>query len=384
MSETFFKPSVYAWHGAHRYLLGGEIGRGAYGVVRVARELATGRKVAIKRISDVFKDQEHAKHVVRELKLHRILCKEAPGTVVALIEVLLPRSPSDFDHVYVVMEHMGCDLHIAIHTNTLTDEHCKYMLRQVLVSLERMHSCGVLHRDLKPQNILVDADCTVRLCDFGMSRPISDQDAVMWSNYATTRWYRPPELCPPLVGKYSKAVDVWSAGCVFAEMLRGTALFPGDDSKEQLRLIISGMGKPPQCVVRQIKHPEPWCTAAIDEAPDGDALDQGVPDASDSAISLLRRMLEYDPDKRISAADALRHEYFDDDVVDNSLPVDIDAEREFAFDQFYLTTHECRVIVYSEMLIIRETHDRKTRGDSSAPPLNNTSNLLNATLDNGP
>jgi hypothetical protein len=95
-------------------------------------------------------------------------------------------------------------------------------------------------------------------------------------------------------------------------------------------------------------------------------------------------MLEYDPDKRISAADALRHEYFDDDVVDNSLPVDIDAEREFAFDQFYLTTHECRVIVYSEMLIIRETHDRKTRGDSSAPPLNNTSNLLNATLDNGP
>lgn len=121
-------------------------------------------------------------------------------------------------------------MHRVIRTQDLSDDHCQYFIYQTLRALKAMHSANVLHRDLKPSNLLLNANCDLKVCDFGLARSAASQEdnSGFMTEYVATRWYRAPEIMLTFK-EYTKAIDVWSVGCILAEMLSGKPLFPGKD-----------------------------------------------------------------------------------------------------------------------------------------------------------
>ena len=220
-----------------RYKLLENIGNGAYGVVCSAIDTENDSKVAIKKIPRTFDVVTTAKRTYRELK---ILKHFKHDNIISIKNILKP--PADleqFNDVYVVLDLMETDLHHVIHSQQpLTEEHARYFLYQILRGLKYIHSANVLHRDLKPSNLLVNQDCELKIGDFGMARGLSsspsEQKRVM-TEYVATRWYRAPELMLSL-NEYSEAIDMWSVGCIFAEMLGRKHLFPGTNYLNQLQV----------------------------------------------------------------------------------------------------------------------------------------------------
>jgi serine/threonine protein kinase len=229
------------------------IGSGAYGLVISAKNKRTGETVAIKKISGVFEDLEDGKRIVRESRLLRHL---RHPQVVDILDII-PAPPTKLgrndcrraNDVYMVLPLMDSDLHKVISSKVaLTDEHVKYFLYQLLRACQHCHSKGVLHRDIKPANILVNANCDLKLCDFGLARspPTSSEEKDLQSTmteYVVTRWYRAPELLLCL-SEYNEAIDVWSVGCVFAEMLLREPIFAGRDFSDQLELMADALWFP--------------------------------------------------------------------------------------------------------------------------------------------
>ena len=168
--------------------------------------------------------------------------------------------------IYMYTELMDCDLHFVISSGqTLSDDHIQYFLFQLLLGLHHIHLAGVVHRDLKPHNILLNKDCELRICDFGLARHLavpdggqagggaSPDDQRLLTIYVTTRWYRAPELLC-FNESYSTAVDIWSVGCILAEMLGRHALFPGRDYLDQIKLIITCLGTPSPSDLATLKN----------------------------------------------------------------------------------------------------------------------------------
>ena len=135
---------------------------------------------------------------------------------------------------------METDMHRVIRTQELSDDHCQYFIYQTLRALKAMHSANVLHRDLKPSNLLLNANCDLKVCDFGLARSAasSEDNSGFMTEYVATRWYRAPEIMLTFK-EYTKAIDVWSVGCILAEMLNGKPLFPGKDCELLLRCALS-------------------------------------------------------------------------------------------------------------------------------------------------
>ncbi len=142
------------------------------------------------------------------------------------------------------------DLHVVIRAGILEEIHRKYIVYQVLKALKYIHSGELIHRDLKPSNILLNSECQCKLADFGLARSIAmkeEEGPPVLTEYVATRWYRAPEI---LLGstKYSKAVDMWSVGCIIGELLTGKAIFPGSSTLNQIERILELTGRPTQRV----------------------------------------------------------------------------------------------------------------------------------------
>ncbi|GAA5844363.1 hypothetical protein JCM3766R1_006367, partial [Sporobolomyces carnicolor] len=209
------------------------IGEGAYGVVASAVHRPTGQKVAIKKIAP-FDHSMFALRTLRELKLLRYFAEQQVSeNIISIVDIIKPSSLDTFKEVYLIQELMETDLYRVIKTQTLSDDHVQYFIYQTLRALKALHSADVIHRDLKPSNLLLNANCDLKVCDFGLARSVTTAEpnggeTGFMTEYVATRWYRAPEIMLTFK-QYTKAIDIWSVGCIAAEMLSGRPLFPGRD-----------------------------------------------------------------------------------------------------------------------------------------------------------
>lgn len=282
--------------------------------------------VAIKRIaaSVVYKDSYRAKQTYREIVLLKKLRHPNLVRLVDLFSSSAVPAPDPKD-VYIVTEAMDCDLGALINSPwecsyELNENHIRYIMHQMFRALKYLHSAEVLHRDLKPQNILVNCDLKVRVCDFGLARTNQPLEGSA-TGYVTTMWYRAPEVMLTWQ-HYTSALDMWSIGCIFAEMLNRLqyrvtrmidtkhvyALFPADNHVEHLEMILGRLGAPPPALVtRSTGAALEWVQTKMKEVAENGVAplraQLGIIDEPTAA--LLDGLLHFDPDSRLSAADAL-------------------------------------------------------------------------------
>lgn len=320
--------------------------------------------MAIKRVRNMFDDLIDCKRILRELA---ILNRLDHRNVVRIHDIVQPRDLASFDELYIVMEICDSDLKKLIKQDVqLRPEHVNTLLYSLLVGLKYLHSAGIYHRDLKPANCLCNQDCTVKICDFGLSRAIGeerqphlaelpntprDQDGEgqqpvrvvpstvkakrVMTQHVVTRWYRAPELIL-LQDNYTEAIDVWSVGCIYAELLQmldGTSfqdrspLFPGSScfplspdrrhkndfkfhtrgSQDQLNMIFDLIGTPSEQDLANLERDDAKRYIKHFNVRVGQGIAQKFSWADPQSISFLEQMLRFSARDRISVAAALNH-----------------------------------------------------------------------------
>ncbi|KAM3617463.1 uncharacterized protein V6R79_006514 [Siganus canaliculatus] len=237
------------WEVPERYQNLSPVGSGAYGSVSSAFDAKTGLKIAVKKLSRPFQSIIHAKRTYRELRLLKHMKHE---NVIGLLDVFTPAtSLKEFNDVYLVTHLMGADLNNIVKCQKLTDDHVQFLIYQILRGLKYIHSADIIHRDLKPSNLAVNEDCELKILDFGLARHTDDE----MTGYVATRWYRAPEIMLNWM-HYNMTVDIWSVGCIMAELLTGRTLFPGTDHINQLQQIMRLTGTPPASLISRMPSHE--------------------------------------------------------------------------------------------------------------------------------
>ncbi|XP_042420571.1 mitogen-activated protein kinase 9-like [Zingiber officinale] len=334
-----------------RYHVQEVIGKGSYGVVGAAIDTHSGERVAIKKINDVFEHVSDATRILREIKLLRLL---RHPDIVEIKHIMLPPSRREFRDIYVVFELMESDLHQVIKANDdLTPEHHQFFLYQLLRALKYIHAANVFHRDLKPKNILANADCKLKVCDFGLARVAFNDapSAIFWTDYVATRWYRAPELCGSFFSRYTPAIDIWSIGCIFAEMLTGRPLFPGKNVVHQLDLMTDLLGTPSAESIAKIRNEKAKRYLSNMRKKQPISFHQKFPCVDSLALRLLERLLAFDPKDRPTAEEALNDPYFrglaNVEREPSTQPI---SKLEFEFERRKLTKDDVRELIYREIL----------------------------------
>ncbi|CAL5187509.1 unnamed protein product [Lathyrus oleraceus] len=318
------------------------IGRGAYGIVCAAVNSDTREEVAIKKIGNTFDNIIDAKRTLREIKLLRHMDHE---NIIAIKDIIRPPQKDAFNDVYIVYELMDTDLHQIIRSNQpLNLDHCQYFLYQLLRGLKYVHSANVLHRDLKPSNLLLNGNCDLKIGDFGLARTTSETDFM--TEYVVTRWYRAPELLLNC-SEYTSAIDVWSVGCIFAEIMTRQPLFPGKDYVHQLRLITELIGSPDESSLGFLRSEN--AKRYLRQLPQFGKQDLSAkcPRMSAEPLDLLEKMLIFDPDKRITVDEALCHPYLSSLHDINDEPV-TPMPFSFDFEQPSCTVEHIKELIWRE------------------------------------
>lgn len=378
--ETFTVPDRYSFLRT--------VGSGAYGVVISAQDSKKDRSVAIKMVPRAFNDEVDAKRILREIKLMKHLNHE---NIVSILDMTPPTAKylDDYDDVYIVIDLMETDLHRIIYSKqTLSIDHVQYFVYQMLRGMKYIHSANIIHRDLKPSNLLVNSNCDLKICDFGLARGIrgegdmSDETtpngSMLLTEYVVTRWYRAPEIMLAC-NEYSKPVDVWSMGCIFAELILRKPYFPGDDYIDQVRvdrnvssivllfhspsltlqfpqltIIAEKLGKLPEHDMDFItsEKAKRFMRKLPDKTPASFA--RQFPGTPRNALDLIRRMLHIHPKKRITVDDALAHPFFSQlhsPQDEPSAPTPFD----FSFEKEKLTRMRLKELIWREVGQFRPT-----------------------------
>ncbi|CCD61386.1 Mitogen-activated protein kinase pmk-1 [Caenorhabditis elegans] len=316
------------------------IGTGAYGTVCAAECTRSGTRVAIKKFNRPFQSIIHARRTYRELRLLRCMCHE---NIIDLLDVFTPNeNVNDIEDVYFVSMLMGADLSNILKIQRLNDDHIQFLVYQILRGLKYIHSADIIHRDLKPSNIAVNEDCELKILDFGLARQTDSE----MTGYVATRWYRAPEIMLNWM-HYTQTVDVWSVGCILAELITGKTLFPGSDHIDQLTRIMSVTGTPDEEFLKKISSEE--ARNYIRNLPKMTRRDfkRLFAQATPQAIDLLEKMLHLDPDRRPTAKEAMEHEYLAayHDETDEPIAEEMDLNDDVRAD----TIDEWKKIIWEEI-----------------------------------
>ncbi|OMJ69000.1 hypothetical protein SteCoe_33389 [Stentor coeruleus] len=368
------------WEIGPRYKLLRKIGKGTYGSVFEGKDMQTNERVAIKNIKSLFEYEVEAKHMLREICIMRTL--NHPN-IVKIKDVVIPKSSEDYNNVYIVMEYAEADLKKLTKSPTYLDHsQVRFLMYQAICGCRYMHSANVLHRDIKPANILINSDCSLKICDFGLSRSYRrlntnfeegasnlnrDDDDIRCSNklqriltgHVVTRWYRAPEVIL-MEKEYGKEMDIWSLGCVFAEMLgmirenvshhiERVPLFPGKScfplspdfntsstkagypvaDNDQLNMIFQIVGTLPSYDFIT----DPKALKYLQAYPEikSKSLAEIYPAITTNELDLLIGMLSFNPRQRLTLDQAINHPYFFP-VRDSNLEITAVTQADFIFD----------------------------------------------------
>ncbi|PAA49099.1 hypothetical protein BOX15_Mlig000280g4 [Macrostomum lignano] len=285
----------------------GKIGEGAYGVVFKCRQRFTGELVAIKKFTESEEDPLIHKIAMREIRMLKQLKHD---NLVNLLEVFKRKK-----RLHLVFQYIDHTLLNEMEAKPygMDRGQIRKITYQLLDAISFCHSHNCIHRDVKPENILVTRDTKVKLCDFGFARLLTGPGDE-YTDYVATRWYRAPEL---LVGdtQYGPPVDVWAIGCVFAEMLKGIPLWPGRSDLDQLYLIIKTLGEllprhkeifQENSFFRGLKIPEPENQESLEEK-----FQHMKEPLSTKELQFLQFCFKMDPVQRATCEDLKRFDYFD-------------------------------------------------------------------------
>ncbi|KAL5714532.1 [pyruvate dehydrogenase (acetyl-transferring)] kinase [Ranunculus cassubicifolius] len=284
---------------ADRYLKREVLGEGTYGVVYKAIDTRSGQTVAIKKIRLGHQKEGVNFTALREIKL----LKELKDPNIILLIDAFPHK----NNLHLVFEFMESDLEAVIRDRNivLSPADVKSYIQMTLKGLAHCHKKWVLHRDMKPNNLLIGSDGELKLADFGLARIFGSPDR-RFTHQVFARWYRAPEL---LFGtkQYGSGVDVWAAACIFAELLLRRPFLQGSSDIDQLGKIFAAFGTPKPSQWQDMVFLPDYVEYQFVPAPPLRSL---FPMASDDCLDLLARMFTYDPNARISAQQALEHRYF--------------------------------------------------------------------------
>eukprot|EP00928_Gymnodinium_smaydae_P066128 TRINITY_DN4918_c0_g1_i1.p1 TRINITY_DN4918_c0_g1~~TRINITY_DN4918_c0_g1_i1.p1 ORF type:complete len:450 (+),score=91.38 TRINITY_DN4918_c0_g1_i1:195-1544(+) len=343
------------------------IGRGSYGSVCEAYDTKTETLVAIKQLKRLFGDLTDCKRILRELA---ILTRLRHENVVKVHDIVAPADYRTFNELYICLEICDTDLKKLIRTDVhISMLHINTMLCNLLVGLQYVHQCGIYHRDLKPANCLVNQDCVVKICDFGLARAVGGEQLHLqalpntprdeeggevrphggpvvpntlrkkrvMTQHVVTRWYRAPELAL-LQDEYTASIDIWSVGCIYAELLqmledgkpapdRGP-LFPGSScyplsperrqsnagrrartrgQHDQLEVIFDVIGTPSEADVAALTTEDARKYVQEFKQRPGTGIREKLPYAGDEALDLLDMMLKFSPEKRVAVDQCLEY-----------------------------------------------------------------------------
>ncbi|XP_067310895.1 MAPK/MAK/MRK overlapping kinase-like [Pseudorasbora parva] len=282
------------------YRVIGKIGEGTFSEVMRVQSLRDGKHYACKTMKQSVQSVDQA-HGLREVQAMKRLSPHP--NILQLHELIYDKDTGTLSLICELME-MNIYEFIKGRQHPVSESKAKHFLYQLCRSLDHMHSRGIFHRDVKPENILIRNE-VLKLADFGSCRSISSRPP--HTEYISTRWYRAPE-CLLTDGHYSQKMDIWSAGCVFFEILSLSPLFPGRNELDQVNKIHDVLGTPDGSLLQKFKQSR----AMRFDFPlrRGCGIAQLLPHCSAASLSLLQQMLTYDPGERISAHTALQHACF--------------------------------------------------------------------------
>lgn len=319
------------------------IGQGAFGAVIRALDEETSKDVAIKKMLRPFQTETHAKRTYRELKLLMHL-NHQDAQVVQLFNVFTPeKTINEFQTLYFVLNFVDYDLSKVIKRGRpFSEDHIKLLIYSLLRGLKFIHSAGVIHRDLKPTNIGISQNSDLTILDFGLARVATSG---LQTGYVATRWWRAPEVFINWE-RYDEKVDIWSVGCIMAELILLKPLFAGTDHIDQLTKIFDIVGTPDAQTLDDVC--EPYAREYINKLPTkpkqnyqklfGYKYEGGskapVSGISQQGINLLDRLLSFDHRTRPTAQEALADSYFEslhDPMEEPSAPPLVDEHQDAAY-----------------------------------------------------
>lgn len=363
-----------------RYEFNKQIGIGSYSIVCSCYDKKESRNVAIKKISNAFDDINDARRIFREMKLLRYFNHD---NIIPLLDIQKPDNKTGYNDVYIITELMETDLHRVIYSRQeLSDEHIQYFIYQILRGVLFLHSAEVVHRDLRPANILANKNCDLKICDLGMdhgvfkdddnsvqklidnpnlnielsSEMIYDDSKKDLTEKVIARWYRAPE-CILSPNTYTKAVDIWSIGCIFAELLGRQPLFPGDNYLDQIQKIISVLGSPSESDLEFITKGNIKDFVNRLAKRTSQSFSIMFRNANPVAIDLLEKMLTFSPKKRYTVEQCIAHPYFEG-LHDPDQEPTANTKFDYSFDEGELTKEKMQIMIYEQSLKYHLNDDR--------------------------
>lgn len=396
--EEHFGPQ----HLRNRYKFVRYLGHGSYGHVCEATCTQTKQRVAIKKVPKIFDNEVDAKRLLRELRILRALRHHE--AIIDIVDIIPPADILKFNTLSIVFEFVDTDLSKLIASDQyFTTLHVQYMVYQILLGLKYMHTAKIAHRDLKPANLLVNEDCSLKICDFGLARgttenfkqPVPKSRAYLpeptpeeekqrsrrrtkprqLTRHVVTRWYRAPEIILlQQEREYLPAVDMWAVGCILAELLQmltencrnphdrkplfpGTSCFPlsakdpfaYNDRLDQLNVIFEVIGTPSKIEIGALKNvkAQKYLLSIPKRSPQD--WKKKFPGCSAHALDILRGLLQFDSRKRITVDHALAHPFLRN-VRDQEAEVR-HKQIKFDFEDIPLQIRTIKELIIDEIMI---------------------------------
>ncbi|EDO14992.1 hypothetical protein Kpol_376p5 [Vanderwaltozyma polyspora DSM 70294] len=342
------------------------LGKGSYGTVCSVRDKknpSNPYSIAVKKITNIFYREILLKRAIRELKFINYF--RGHKNIVSLIDIeLVTEKP--YDGLYCYQELIDYDLAKVIHSSVqLTDFHIRHFFYQILCGIKYIHSADVIHRDLKPGNILCTLNGTLKICDFGLARGVApkyfaaNQSRHDITNYVATRWYRAPELI--LSQKmYDKSIDMWSAGCILAEFYGRKPKFMGKDSMHQIYEIIKVLGSPSKKLLSSFGSIKAWnmCNSATPPHKKVEWRDI-YPFACPDAIDLLDRLLRWEASDRLKVQESIEHPFLNEVRHPEDEPICPWGAFDFSYEENLTSMQRLREYLINEVSQFKEERNCK-------------------------